>query len=256
MEEDIDDKFFYQFPDHPALLSAQQPYAQILSDATAAGERRAKPAAMSATPEDFLAAQEGAAPYLVAPEPFSPSVFLDLPPTPGRPADSNDPDNSDDLILPFISRMIMEEDIDDKFFYQFPNHPALLTAQQPYAKILSDSAATASSPSDSSYAATKANTTTTSSSGSGTTANSTLSPSSDAPASFADLASWAHYEDAVDLSHLLRSPTYPAADIGVGLDDFAEFLSPAQGQDAAPAGFHFHQSPPFSDGGGGSGGEA
>jgi len=36
MEEDIDDKFFYQFPDHPALLSAQQPYAQILSDATAA----------------------------------------------------------------------------------------------------------------------------------------------------------------------------------------------------------------------------
>ncbi|PUZ73066.1 hypothetical protein GQ55_2G444900 [Panicum hallii var. hallii] len=29
MEEDIDDKF-YQFPDHPALLNAQQPYAQIL----------------------------------------------------------------------------------------------------------------------------------------------------------------------------------------------------------------------------------
>ena len=80
---------------------------------------------MSATPEDFLEAQ--GAPYLAAPEPFSPSVFLDLPPMPGRPADS------DDLVLPFISRMLMEEDINDKFFCQFPDHPALLTAQQPYA---------------------------------------------------------------------------------------------------------------------------
>ena len=86
---------------------------------------------MSAMPEDFLAAQ--GAPYLAAPENFSPSIFLDLPPTPGRPTDSDDPDNSDDLVLPFISWMLMEEDIADKSFYQFPDHPALLTAQQPYA---------------------------------------------------------------------------------------------------------------------------
>ncbi|XP_066390779.1 scarecrow-like protein 34 [Miscanthus floridulus] len=215
---------------------------------------------MSATPEDFLAAREGAAPYLVVPEPFSPSVFLDLPPTPpGRPTDDDD---DPDLILPFISRMLMEEDIDDKFFYQFPDHPALLTAQQPYAQILSDSA-TASSPSeDSCYAAaattnTTATTTTTSSSGSGTAGgNSTLSPSSDAPSSSPDPASWPPYDDQVDLSDLLRSPPYPSPDMGVGLDDFAGLLSPAQGQDAAPAArFHFQQSPPFSDGGGGGGGE-
>jgi hypothetical protein len=43
--------------------------------------------------------------------------------------------------------------------------------------------------------------------------------------------------------------------MGVGLDDFAALLSPAaQGQDDATAGFHFHQSPQFSDGGGGGGG--
>uniref|UniRef100_A0A0D3HQ92 Uncharacterized protein n=1 Tax=Oryza barthii TaxID=65489 RepID=A0A0D3HQ92_9ORYZ len=68
---------------------------------------------------------------LVDLEPFSPSLFLDLPPTP-----HGDDPNDDDLILPFISRMLMEDDIDDKFFYQFPDHPALLHAQQPYAQIL------------------------------------------------------------------------------------------------------------------------
>jgi hypothetical protein len=166
---------------------------------------------MSATPEDFLGA-----PYLAAPEPFSPSVFLDLPPTPGRP------DNSDDLVLPYIAQMLMEEDIDDKFFYQFPDHPALLTAQQPYAQILSDSAtATATSSSSDSANATS------SSSASGTGGNSTLSPSSDAP------AGWP-YDDALDISHLLRSPTYPATHMmGVGLDDFAELLTPPQGQGEA-----------------------
>jgi hypothetical protein len=34
MEDDIDDAFFYKYPDHPALLQAQQPFADILSDAT------------------------------------------------------------------------------------------------------------------------------------------------------------------------------------------------------------------------------
>ncbi|VAI28207.1 unnamed protein product [Triticum turgidum subsp. durum] len=32
MEEDIDDKFFYDFPDNPALIEAQQPFLEILSD--------------------------------------------------------------------------------------------------------------------------------------------------------------------------------------------------------------------------------
>ena len=71
---------------------------------------------MSAAPEEFLA--QGA--YLAAPEPFSPSIFLDLPPMPRPDGDdptSDDPASSDDLVLPFISRMLMEEDIDDKFFY-------------------------------------------------------------------------------------------------------------------------------------------
>ncbi|CAN6211760.1 unnamed protein product [Urochloa humidicola] len=81
-------------------------------------------------------------------EPFSPSVFLDLPPTPRRPVgDGEDPPaaSSDDLVLPFISRMLMEDDIDDKFFYHYPDHPALLQAQQPYAQILSDAAAASDS---------------------------------------------------------------------------------------------------------------
>jgi hypothetical protein len=82
---------------------------------------------MSTSPEDFLA--QGA--YLAAPEPFSPSIFLDLPPTP-RP-DADDLASFDDLVLPFISQMLMEQDINDQFFYQFPDHPALLNTQQPYA---------------------------------------------------------------------------------------------------------------------------
>ncbi|CAN6183534.1 unnamed protein product [Urochloa humidicola] len=93
---------------------------------------------MDATPES--------SPGKADPEPFSPSVFLDLPPTPGPVSDGEDPPaaSSDDLVLPFISRMLMEDDIDDKFFYHYPDHPALLQAQQPYAQILSAAAAAAS----------------------------------------------------------------------------------------------------------------
>ena len=89
---------------------------------------------MAATPEEFL--REG---FLVDPEPFSPSLFLDLPPTPQGHADTDaeeDPASSDDLVLAYISRMLMEEDIDDKFFYQYPDHPALFTAQQRYAQMV------------------------------------------------------------------------------------------------------------------------
>ncbi|CAO1940539.1 unnamed protein product [Urochloa humidicola] len=158
---------------------------------------------MAATPEDFL----GQGAYLAAPEPFSPSVFLDLPPTP-RPdtAGDDDPASSDDLVLPFISRMLMEEDIDDKFFYQYypSDHPALLNAQQPYAQILSDD-------SNLNFSSSSGNSTS-----SGTAGNSTLSPSSSSDAAASAQPTWPY--DPIELSQLLQSPPYP--DMGVGLDDF------------------------------------
>ncbi|CAD6215287.1 unnamed protein product [Miscanthus lutarioriparius] len=170
---------------------------------------------MSTSPEDFLA--QGA--YLAAPEPFSPSIFLDLPPTPRLDAD--DPASSDDLVLPFISQMLMEQDIDGQFFYQFPDHPALLNTQQPYAQILSDTTATDS-------AAAVATT-------SGTGGSSTVSPSSSpAPASADPTSPY----DSFELSQLLASPPYP--DMAAGLDDFTAdelnaFFSP--GQDGGTAKF-------------------
>jgi hypothetical protein len=83
------------------------------------------------------------------PELFSPSIFLDLPPTPSRP-DCHDDDlaSSDELVLPFISWMLMEDDIDDAFFYKYPDHPAILQAQQPFADILSDATPPESGTSD------------------------------------------------------------------------------------------------------------
>ncbi|WVZ51276.1 hypothetical protein U9M48_002433 [Paspalum notatum var. saurae] len=85
------------------------------------------------------------------PEPFSPSVFLDLPPTPrpdGGDGDGEDAASSEDLLaLPFIRRMLMEEDANDKnviFYQRHPDHPALLQAEEPFAQILSGSAATSS----------------------------------------------------------------------------------------------------------------
>ncbi|CAD6252630.1 unnamed protein product [Miscanthus lutarioriparius] len=83
------------------------------------------------------------------PEPISPSIFLDLPPTPRPDGNGEVLASSDDLVLPFITRILMEEDINDQFFYQFPDHPVLLQAQEPYAQILSD-AATATVPPSSS----------------------------------------------------------------------------------------------------------
>jgi len=54
--------------------------------------------------------------------------------------------NTDDLGLPFIERILMEEGIDDEFFYQYPDHPTLQQAQESYRRVLSD--ATADSCSD------------------------------------------------------------------------------------------------------------
>ncbi|XP_040384664.1 scarecrow-like protein 34 [Oryza brachyantha] len=128
-------------------------------------------------------------------EPFSPSLFLDLPPTPhaaAAAADDDDPSN-DDLLLPFISRILMEEDIDDRFFYQYPDHPALLDAQQPYAQILDDVSSSA--------VAVTSNTNTSSSSDdhSGAATNSTSDDSASATCPY----------NPVDLYQLLRSPAHP-----------------------------------------------
>ncbi|WVZ62401.1 hypothetical protein U9M48_012157 [Paspalum notatum var. saurae] len=90
---------------------------------------------MAATPEEV---EEG---LVAEPEPFSPSIFLDLPPTPPRPDGVGEGPavSSDDLMLPFISRVLMEEEDmdDDGLLHQFPDHPAFLQAQEPYAQILS-----------------------------------------------------------------------------------------------------------------------
>ncbi|CAL5086483.1 unnamed protein product [Urochloa decumbens] len=166
---------------------------------------------MAATPEEY-------------PEPFSPSVFLDLPPTP-RPVgdgEENPAASSDDLVLPFILRMLMEDDIDDN---QCPDHPALLQVQQPYAQILSDAAVTAAACSSDS-AATNAN-------GNGAD---TLSPSSGA-AEFTN-ATWPY--DPAQLSQLLLST--PSPNVGAGLgddiaaDDFSKLFLPQQ--EGTIVGFH------------------
>ncbi|WVZ48759.1 hypothetical protein U9M48_000173 [Paspalum notatum var. saurae] len=68
--------------------------------------------------------------------PLSPSVYLDeLPAGNGKQQDPSRED--DDLVLPYISRMLMEDDIADKLPYGYdPDHPALLNVQQPFAEIL------------------------------------------------------------------------------------------------------------------------
>ncbi|CAN6382180.1 unnamed protein product [Urochloa humidicola] len=85
---------------------------------------------MAAAPEEFL---------FVHPEPASPSVFVDLPPTPPRHQDE-DPGAFDDMVLPYVARLLMEEEAagEESFFYQYPDHPALLQAQLPFAQILAE----------------------------------------------------------------------------------------------------------------------
>ncbi|WVZ61224.1 hypothetical protein U9M48_011134 [Paspalum notatum var. saurae] len=74
-------------------------------------------------------------------EPFSPSAFLNLPPTPDPDGDGG-PASADDLVLPLISRMLMDEDLDDDTSsldrHRHPDHPALLQVQQPFAEILAE----------------------------------------------------------------------------------------------------------------------
>jgi hypothetical protein len=84
--------------------------------------------------------------------PDSPSSYLDLPPTPHHeqqhppPSYYGDANGNasavelpEDLVLPYISRLLMEDDIEDKFFYDYPDNSSLLQAQQPFLDILSAS---------------------------------------------------------------------------------------------------------------------
>ncbi|PVH34648.1 hypothetical protein PAHAL_8G266900 [Panicum hallii] len=74
--------------------------------------------------------------------PPSSSVFIDLPLAPridGGKVPAPDEDDND-LVLPYISRMLMEEDMDDKFPDKYD--AALLKAQQPFAEILSNAVQT------------------------------------------------------------------------------------------------------------------
>jgi hypothetical protein len=93
---------------------------------------------MAATPEELLG--------LIEPAPPSPSIFLDHP---SMTHDGSEPPQ-DDQTLAYISRMLMEEDIVDKFFYQYPDHSKLLQAEQPFAQILSGAATNSSNAQESS----------------------------------------------------------------------------------------------------------
>ncbi|CAD6252642.1 unnamed protein product [Miscanthus lutarioriparius] len=129
-------------------------------------------------------------------QPFSPSDFLNLPPTPlldlDCPALQLQDDDDDLQVLPFISRLLMEEEMDGFFD---PDHPALLQAQQPFADILSDATANSIS--------TAAN-----SRGTGSGTFTGLSPASAAGSPAFANATWPY--DPAELSQLLFSRTYPA----------------------------------------------
>ncbi|XP_034586803.1 scarecrow-like protein 34 [Setaria viridis] len=81
---------------------------------------------MATTPEELFV--EG-----LKKSPQSPSVFLDV--FSPKPDDRSEGCHHvpSDMVLSYISRMLMEDDIDDKP----SDHPALLQVQQPFAQILS-----------------------------------------------------------------------------------------------------------------------
>jgi hypothetical protein len=86
---------------------------------------------MAATLEEFFA--DG----LMEPSPPSPSIFLNLTLMPDPDTADKGQVSHDDLLLPNISCMLMEDDIDDKLLHQYSDHPALLQAQRPFAQIIS-----------------------------------------------------------------------------------------------------------------------
>jgi hypothetical protein len=63
--------------------------------------------------------------------PLSPPVFLELPHKPNASNEDRHHVPNNDMTLPYISRMLMEDDDDE-----LGDHPALLQVQQSFAKIL------------------------------------------------------------------------------------------------------------------------
>ncbi|XP_044977742.1 scarecrow-like protein 9 [Hordeum vulgare subsp. vulgare] len=86
-----------------------------------------------------------AAAYLnAAPAPLLPASAdtASPPPPPGdasapSPAAPDDSEVFSDIVLGYINRMLMAEDIDEKFDH-YPAHPALLAAEKPFLEILAD----------------------------------------------------------------------------------------------------------------------
>ncbi|AQK48406.1 scarecrow-like protein 9 isoform X4 [Zea mays] len=81
---------------------------------------------MATTPEEFFIKD------LMEQPPLSPPVFLDLPHKPNASNEDRHHVPNNDMTLPYISRMLMEDDDDE-----LGDHPALLQVQQPFAEILS-----------------------------------------------------------------------------------------------------------------------
>jgi hypothetical protein len=82
---------------------------------------------MATTPEEFFIKD------LMEQPPSSPPVFLDLPQKPNVSNEVQHHVPNNDMMLPYISRVLMEDDIDD----DLSDHPALLQVQQSFAWILS-----------------------------------------------------------------------------------------------------------------------
>ncbi|WVZ49941.1 hypothetical protein U9M48_001255 [Paspalum notatum var. saurae] len=70
---------------------------------------------------------------LIEQSPPSPPLFLDLPQKPNGSSEGQHHVPNNDMMLPYISCLLMEDDVDDKLI----DHPALLQVQQPFAQILS-----------------------------------------------------------------------------------------------------------------------
>jgi hypothetical protein len=84
---------------------------------------------MATTPEEFF--MEG----LTNLSPPSPSVLLDLPPMPNDAGqDSLCPD---EIVLSYVSCVLMEDHTEDKLLCQDADHPAVLQVQKAFAQILS-----------------------------------------------------------------------------------------------------------------------
>ncbi|KAK3165933.1 hypothetical protein QOZ80_1AG0039500 [Eleusine coracana subsp. coracana] len=93
-------------------------------------------------PEEIAAAAGGGSYLNVAPTTVVPpaSTNRGSPPRDATAAAAGQPDDSEafsDIVLGYINRMLMAEDIDEKFEH-YPEHGALLAAEKPFLEILAD----------------------------------------------------------------------------------------------------------------------